>query len=151
MTAATTLPVPPRGGAKSKKSLIILYYQPIAVTLQAFYKTLLLLMIRIEDFIQLKAFARQDGLLLSLLWTASFALIVYMPASAMGNILAIITPLFVAWRLRIFREYALGGIISMRRAYGYSAYTFVYASLVFAIVQYSSVDFTTFLLMSSIK
>lgn len=93
-------------------------------------------MIRIEDFIQLKAFARQDGLLLSLLWTASFALIVYMPASAMGNILAIITPLFVAWRLRIFREYALGGIISMRRAYGYSAYTFVYASLVFAIVQY---------------
>ena len=74
-------------------------------------------MIRIEDFIQLKAFARQDGLLLSLLWTASFALIVYMPASAMGNILAITTPLFVAWRLRIFREYALGGIIGMAPAF----------------------------------
>ena len=53
--------------------------------------------------------------------------------------MAAILSLMLAMALIYFSfaaAYALGGIISMRRAYGYSAYTFVYASLVFAIVQY---------------
>ena len=41
-------------------------------------------MIRIENFIQLKAFARQDALILSLLWIASFACVVMVPAGAYG-------------------------------------------------------------------
>lgn len=98
-------------------------------------------MIKIEDLIQLKAFARQDGLLLAALWTASFALIVCMPGSALGNLLAIATPLFVGWRLRAFRDHALDGTITMRRAYGYSAYTFFYASLIFAVAQYAYFKF----------
>ena len=35
-----------------------------------------------------------------------------------------------------FRNNVLGGAISLRRAYAYSLYNFVYASLVFALVQF---------------
>ena len=93
-------------------------------------------MIKIEDFLQLKAFARQDGALLALLWTVSFAATVYLPASGLGNLLAIATPFFVGWRLCAFRNYALGGAISFRRSYCYCVYTFAYAAMIFAIVQY---------------
>ena len=64
-------------------------------------------MIRIENFIQLKAFARQDALILSLLWIASFACVVMIPAGALGNLLALTTPFIVAWRLSKFRDQAL--------------------------------------------
>ena len=94
-------------------------------------------MIRIENFIQLKAFARQDAIILSLLWTASFACITLVPAGALGNILAIATPFIIAWRLTKFRDLTLGGYISFRRAFAYGVYSFFYASLVFALVQFS--------------
>lgn len=94
-------------------------------------------MIRIENFIQLKAFARQDAIILSLLWTASFACITLVPAGAFGNILAIATPFIIAWRLTKFRDLTLGGYISFRRAFAYGVYSFFYASLVFALVQFS--------------
>lgn len=93
-------------------------------------------MIKKEDIVQLKAFARQDGFFLSLIWIASFAFIVAAPGSLMGNLLAFATPFFVGWRLCKFRDYALDGVISMRRGLAYSFYTFVYASLVFALVQF---------------
>ncbi len=93
-------------------------------------------MVRPEDIIQVKAFARQDGAFLSLLWIASFACIVYASGSSMGNLLMMATPFFVGWRLIKFREYALDGVISFRRGYAYSVYTFFYASLVFMLAQY---------------
>ncbi|MBR5655473.1 MAG: DUF4199 domain-containing protein [Prevotella sp.] len=93
-------------------------------------------MIKKEDLAQLKAFARQDGFFLSLIWIASFAFIVASPGSLMGNLLAFLTPFFVGWRLCKFRDYALDGVISMRRGLAYSFYTFVYASLVFALAQF---------------
>lgn len=93
-------------------------------------------MTRLESIIQLKAFSRQDGALLSLLWIASFASIMYMPATPIGNLLALATPFFVGWRLAKFRNYALGGVISIRRGFAYSAYTFFYASAIFAVAQY---------------
>lgn len=93
-------------------------------------------MIKIENFIQLKAFARQDALLLSLLWIVSFACVVLMPAGALGNLLALATPLLIAWRLSSFRDYALGGYISFRRAFAYGVYIFFYASLIFALAQF---------------
>lgn len=94
-------------------------------------------MIRIENFIQLKAFARQDALAVSLLWTVSFACITMLPAGALGNLLAIATPFLTAWQLSKFRDRTLGGNISFRRAFAYGTYTFFYASLVFALVQFA--------------
>lgn len=94
-------------------------------------------MIKIENFIQLKAFARQDALILSLLWIASFACVVTVPAGALGNLFALATPFIVGWRLSKFRDQALNGVISFRRAFAYGIYTFFYASLVFALVQFA--------------
>lgn len=93
-------------------------------------------MINFEHIIQVKAFARQDGALLALLWIASFACLIYIPALPLGNIFALATPLFVGWRLVKFRNYALDGAISLRRGFAYSTYTFFYASAIFAIAQY---------------
>lgn len=85
---------------------------------------------------QLKAFARQDGAFLSLVWIASFACVVYAPGMFLGNLFAIATPFFVGWRLIAFRNYALDGVISFRRGYAYCVYTFFYASAIFAVAQF---------------
>lgn len=92
-------------------------------------------MINVPALIQLKAFARIDGLWLALLWTASFAAIMYLPQSMMGSVLMFATPMLMAWRLIKFRNYALDGVISFRRALAYGCYTILYASLLFAVVQ----------------
>lgn len=93
-------------------------------------------MINVVALVQLKAFARQDGFLLFLLWAASFATIVMNPSSSWGTLLTIATPFFVGWLLVRFRNYALDGVISFRRALAFSLYTFFYASLLFAAGQY---------------
>ena len=98
-------------------------------------------MININHLVQLKAFARQDALLLALLWAASFACIMLLNAGFIGNILALATPFLVGYRLKAFRTEALFGVISFRRAYAYSLYVFIYASLVFALVQYAYFQF----------
>ncbi len=93
-------------------------------------------MINVTALIQLKAFARQDGFLLFLLWIASFAVIVNNPASSWGSLLAMATPFYVGYLLARFRNFALDGVISFRRALAYSLYTFFYASLLFAVAQF---------------
>lgn len=93
-------------------------------------------MINVVALVQLKAFARQDGFFLFLLWAASFAATVMNPMSSWGTLLAIATPFFVGWLLVRFRNYALDGKISFRRALAFSFYTFFYASLLFAVGQY---------------
>ena len=93
-------------------------------------------MIKVSALVQLKAFARQDGLILAVAWLASFALIMFSPQTPYGNLLAIATPFIVGWRLTKFRDNALDGVVSFRRAFAYSCYTFFYASLVFAMGQY---------------
>ena len=98
-------------------------------------------MINVAHLVQLKAFARQDALLLALLWAASFACIMMLNAELIGNILALATPFLVGKRLAAFRTQALYGVISFRRAYAYSLYVFIYASLVFALVQYAYFQF----------
>lgn len=52
-------------------------------------------MINVAHLVQLKAFARQDALLLALLWAASFACIMMLNAGLIGNILALATPFLV--------------------------------------------------------
>lgn len=93
-------------------------------------------MINVTALVQLKAFARQDGAILALAWVTSFASIIYSPQYSFGNLLAMATPFIVGWRMMKFRDYALDGVMSFRRGFAYSCYTFFYASLIFALAQY---------------
>ncbi len=93
------------------------------------------------EYIQLKAFARQDGALLSLLFTASFAAYILGLASPFYSVLAVVlmvaTPFFVAGRLRKFRDYGRDGFISLLRAWAFVILMFFYGGLLFAIVVYA--------------
>ncbi len=93
-------------------------------------------MINVLALIQVRAFARQDGFFLFLVWAASFVSVIQAPTSSWGSLLALSTPFFVGWRLQSFRNSALDGVISFRRALAYGFYTFFYASLLFAVGQY---------------
>ncbi len=95
----------------------------------------------LESLKQLKAFARQDGAILALVWIAAFLFTMQLPRSAVGNILTLSTPFVVFWRLRAFRNKALDGVISYRRALAYVWHTFIYASLIFALAQYLYIRF----------
>lgn len=113
-------------------------------------------MINVTALIQVKAFARQDGFILFLLWLASFAAIVMNPASSWGSLLAMATPFVVGWMLVRFRNYALDGRISFRRGLAFSLYTFFYASMLFAVAQFVYFRFIdngalTTMLLSSVK
>ena len=91
------------------------------------------------EYIQLKAFARADGFRLALLWIASFACYVAgLRLQVMGMAalaLALVTPFYVTRRLKLYRDEGLGGVISFSRGWGYVAFTFFYACLLFALGQ----------------
>ena len=93
------------------------------------------------EYIQLKAFARIDGAMLSLLWIASFALYVVGISSPgyglAAIILAIVTPFFVGSRLRHFRDDGLEGTISFMRGWVYTILVFFYGGLLFALAQWA--------------
>lgn len=97
-------------------------------------------MITPEEYVQFKAFARQDGALLALCWIASFAFYIYGTGSPMmmmlGLVAAICSPFFAANRLKRFRDKARGGIISFRRSWAYYALIFFYGGILFALAQY---------------
>ena len=92
------------------------------------------------EYIQLKAFARQDGALLALLWiSASLLYLVGLSNSILGMaavMLLIYTPFFVGGRLRHFRDYGREGIISFARSYAYTILIFFYAGVLLALVIY---------------
>lgn len=90
----------------------------------------------IVSLVQTKAFAGQDGLILSLVWAASFLSFMYAPTSGMGSLLMWLTPVVVVWRMIAFRNYALDGVMSYGKALIYCLYVFFFASVVFALVQY---------------
>ena len=98
-----------------------------------------------EEYRQLKAFARQDGALLSLLWIGSFAcyiLGIANPLWAMVSMILIVaSPFFAANRLRKFRDGAREGAISFLRGYAYTAMTFFYAAILLAAAMYIYFDF----------
>lgn len=93
----------------------------------------------------MKAFARQDGALLSLLWIGGF--ICYIqglvnPLMAMLALLLIVTsPFFAANRLRHFRDYAREGIITFQRGYAYTVLTFFYGGLLLAVAMFIYFNF----------
>lgn len=92
------------------------------------------------EYIQLKAYARQDGFFLALLWTASFVCYIMGITNQMLGMLAIglaiMTPFFVAGRLRKFRDEGREGLISFRRSYVYTIFVFFYAAVLLAVVQF---------------
>ena len=92
------------------------------------------------EYIQLKAFARQDGALLALLWVATFLLYIIGVSNQLLGMAAIMlmfyTPFFVGERLGKFRDYGRGGIISFRRGYAYTVLVFFYGGVLFAVAQY---------------
>ncbi len=85
---------------------------------------------------QVKAFARQDGIILALVWFLSMWLVIHQPQSSWGGLLMLSTPFFVGWRLVKFRNDILGGLISFRRGLCFACYVFFYASLLFALGQF---------------
>ena len=93
-----------------------------------------------EEYVQLKAFARQDGALLSVMWIGAFACYVQGLTNPMLGMLALLliiaSPFFAASRLRHFRDYARDGVISFRRGYAYIVMTFFYAGLLLAAALY---------------
>ena len=97
-------------------------------------------MITSSEYIQLKAFARQDGVLLALLWVITSTLyIIGMTNQLIGmaaTMLIIYTPFFVGSRLRKFRDYGREGLISFRRGYAYTVFVFFYGSVLFALAIY---------------
>lgn len=93
------------------------------------------------EYIQLKAFARVDGAVLSLLWTAAFACFVAGLANGGYSMVAMLliasTPFFVGKRLKRFRDDDLGGNISLLRGWAYAVHVCFYAGLLLALVQYA--------------
>ena len=98
-----------------------------------------------EEYKQLKAFARQDGALLSLLWIG--ALVCYVQGitnpllGLVSLILIVASPFYAASRLRHFRDEAREGTISYMRAYGYTVMTYFYAGLLLAVAVFVYFNF----------
>ena len=92
------------------------------------------------EYIQLRAFARVDGLRLFFMWLISFIFYVAsfkMPFLSLAALTtAIMTPFFSSRLLRNYRDKALDGIISFRRGWVYVIFHFFYASVLFAFAQY---------------
>ena len=90
-----------------------------------------------EEYKQLKAFARQDGALLSLLWIGALVCYIIGMANSMmamaSMLLAVVSPFYAANRLRHYRDEVLEGFISFMRAYGYTVLTYFYAGLLLAV------------------
>ncbi|MCR4604332.1 MAG: DUF4199 domain-containing protein [Prevotella sp.] len=93
-----------------------------------------------QEYIQLRAYARVDGLKLFVLWLISFVCYIVglrQPVLGMvGTILALVTPFYVYRLLRQFRDGALDGVISFGRSWVFVVFLFFYASLLFAIAQF---------------
>ena len=92
------------------------------------------------EYIQLKAYARQDGFFLALLWIACFAGYIIGLTSqfmALASMLMVITtPFFVASRLKKFRDEGREGVISFGRGYAYTIFVFFYGAVLLAVAQY---------------
>lgn len=97
-------------------------------------------MITPAEYIQLKAFARIDGAWLALVWVASFGCSI---AGLMDPLLtfvslalAVMSPFFVAKRLRVYRDTVRRGVLSFKRGWAFALLVFFYGSVLLAVAQY---------------
>jgi hypothetical protein len=92
------------------------------------------------EYIQLKAYARIDGAMLSVLWLVSFCCYILGISSPIYGLLAfglaLMTPIYVGSRLRRFRDNGLDGVVSLLRGWAYIILVFFYGGLLFAIGQF---------------
>ena len=97
------------------------------------------------EYIQLKAFARIDGALLSVLLIVCSALYIMGLTSPsygmMALILILATPFFVGIRLRHFRDDGLQGTISFLRGWVYTILMFFYGGLLLALAVFAYLTF----------
>lgn len=102
-------------------------------------------MMTYDEYRQLTAYARYDGIYLAVLWIAAFACLIgcsaYQPLSMLCILLLLSTPLFVAYRLRLFRQEGLGDRISFGRALHYCLRMFLNAAVLFAIAQWAYMQY----------
>ena len=88
----------------------------------------------------MRAFARNDGAYLAVLWIVSFACIcIGLRAPFLGTLgttMAFLSPFFIFRRIQSFRDHVREGVLSYWSGYVYSMSMFFYASLLLAIVQY---------------
>ena len=92
------------------------------------------------EYVQLKAYARQDGFFLAILWIASFASYILglsnQILAMVAMLMVVTTPFFVASRLRKFRDEGREGAISFARSYAYTVFVFFYGAVLLAVAQY---------------
>lgn len=93
------------------------------------------------EHIQLRAFARNDGGYLAVLWIISFACIILgmkVPfLGTLGTTFAFLSPFFVYRRIQSFRDHVREGVLKYWDGYVYSMSMFFYAALLLAVVQYA--------------
>ena len=97
-------------------------------------------MISSTDYIQLKAYARQDGIFFGILWIMAFACLIYSmqdPSLQFGFIAGgIATPFLAYYRLKHFRDKVLEGSISFRRAFAFVTLAMGYGAIIMAAATY---------------
>lgn len=102
-------------------------------------------MITSQQFIQFKAFARQDGALMGALWVLSFGCFVLSQSQPYMSLLFDLTlvciPYAAATQVSRYRDMVLDGTISFRRAFYYALLIFFYATLILAIGQWAYFEF----------
>ena len=78
------------------------------------------------EYIQLKAYARQDGFFLALFWIVCFiSYIIGLTNQLVGMLsmlMVVASPFFVATRLKKFRDEGREGVISFGRSYAYTIF-----------------------------
>lgn len=93
-----------------------------------------------QEYLQLRAYSRLDGLRLSVLWIASFACYVWglrRPELGMFAIgMALFTPVLMGLRLRSFRDGVMDGSITFGRGWVYTLFMSFYACIIFALAQF---------------
>ncbi len=93
-----------------------------------------------QEYVQLKAFARQDGAFMALLWIGGFVCYILGLSNPILGLVSMLlicsSPFFAASRLRHFRDYGREGIISFARSYAYTILLFFYAGVLLAIAVY---------------
>lgn len=102
-------------------------------------------MIERNEYIQLKAYARQYGAFMGLAWIAIFACFigtVFKPALSIAfDIGIIMIPILAHFFVKRYRDGIIGGFISFRRAFFFSMLIFIYASLLLGIAQWAYFQF----------
>ena len=94
----------------------------------------------VPEYIQLKAYARQDGFFLALFWIVCFiSYIIGLTNQLVGMLsmlMVVASPFFVATRLKKFRDEGREGVISFGRSYAYTIFVFFYGAVLLAVAQY---------------